>query len=149
MYLNSPKNKDIIAVVGLLDLYGLPIIPDNIYNVDDKVKWGRKHFQDIIGDDRFKMFFSIHEVESWLFSSPSIFPKEVQKSINALSRNPEQINFENPPAERLNAIYNKNLKKGYKKVEYGTQLFECLDPLVVRQKCPYFKQMVDELNSLI
>lgn len=155
LYLQSPDNASIIAVVGLLDLYGLPagFFPGHLKSTADKYDWGVQNVEKQVGDPRFKMFFAVHEFEAWLFSDPSVFPKDVSDSLKAASykpklASPEAINFDEPPAKLLNALY-KNTKRGsYNKVVDARQLFSKLDPEIAAKKCPYLNDMFEKLVTL-
>jgi hypothetical protein len=40
------------------------------------------------------------------------------------------------------------LYKGYKKIVYGSELFDRLDPSVAYSKCPYLAKMLDEMLTM-
>jgi len=61
---------------------------------------------------------------------------------------PEQVNFDEPPAKLLSALYNRRLKQDYKKVTDGKDLFARLDPAVAVNKCPHLKAMLEEMLTL-
>jgi hypothetical protein len=61
---------------------------------------------------------------------------------------PETVNFNEPPSYLLDRLYREALKKKYKKVANGSDLFSKLDPRVVHEKCPYFKYLCDDLVEL-
>lgn len=149
MHLDGPKQADIIAVVGLLDLYGPDFYPTDKVTTDQRYVWGKAHFEQEVGRDRFRMFFAVHEFEAWLLSQPDIFPRDVKNALpSAKTSQPEQVNFNEPPAKLLDRIYKRVTKKNYKKTTYGKQLFPKLDPLLAVPKCPYLKAMLDELLLL-
>jgi hypothetical protein len=148
MFLDGPKRGDIIAVIGLLDLYGPDFYPDDVATVKDRYDWGVAYFQKEVARDRFRMFFAVHEFEAWLLSQPDIFPKQVKSAFSGKISQPEQVNFHEPPAKLLNRIYKQRLKREYKKTTYGRELFAKLDPGVAVAKCPYLKGMLDEILSM-
>ena len=149
MHLAGPKQAEIIAVVGFLDLYGPDFYPQNKTTTDERYEWGKSHFEQEVGRDRFRMFFAVHEFEAWLLSQPDIFPRDVKNALpNAKTSQPERVNFNEPPAKFLDRIYKQVTKKNYKKTTYGKQLFPKLDPLVAAPKCPYLKAMLDEMLQL-
>ncbi len=149
MYVNEPKQAEIIAVVGLLDLYGPDFYPTDRITAEERYSWGKSHFENEVGLERFRMFFAVHEWEAWLLSQPNIFPREVQNALpNAKISQPERINFNEPPAKFLDRIYRQAIGKNYKKTTYGKQLFPKLDPSVAVLKCPYLKAMLDEMLLL-
>ena len=61
---------------------------------------------------------------------------------------PEQVNFIEPPAKLLDALYKRRLKQNYKKVTDGKDLFAQLDPAIAVEKCPYLKAMLEEMLTL-
>jgi hypothetical protein len=149
MHLEGPNQAEIIAVVGLLDLYGPEFYPPDKSTAEDRYAWGKAYFEQEVGLARFRMFFAVHEFEAWLLSQPDIFPKEVKNAMpNAKTSLPERVNFNEPPAKFLDRIYKQATKKNYKKTTYGKQLFPKLDPSLAAAKCPYLKAMLDEMLQL-
>ncbi len=61
---------------------------------------------------------------------------------------PEQVNFVEPPAKLPNALYKRRLKRDYKKVTDGRDLFAQLDPAIAVSKCPHLKAMLEEMLTL-
>jgi hypothetical protein len=98
--------------------------------------------------DRFRMFFAVHEFEAWLLSQPDIFPREVRASLEGKVPQPENVNFDQPPAKLLDHLYKQKTKRNYKKTTYGKQLFSKFDPAVAATKCPYLQDMLNELLRL-
>lgn len=148
MHLEGPKNAEIIAVVGLLDLYGPDFYPTDKTTAQERNDWAIRHFESLVGREKFRMFFAFHEFEAWLLSDPQIFPATVRQALPRKSAQPEKVNFTEPPAKLLNAIYQKQLKRDYKKTVNGPELFSRLDPSLAVQKCPYLKLMLAEMLKL-
>jgi hypothetical protein len=147
-YLRQDKSGEIIAMIGLRDLYGAEF-PAQETSVEDRYAWGVDHHQRYIGDPRFRMFFAVHETEAWLFSQPRIFPDKVRRRIKTpWTQRPEQVNFNDPPAIRLDSIYLAELNRGYVKTRDGANLFAQLDPEEAYVKCPHLKLMLDTLLDL-
>jgi hypothetical protein len=146
MHLEGPKQVEVIAVVGLLDLYGPDFWPPDKTSVDERYVWGKAHLEREVDHERFCMFFAVHEFEAWLLSQPEIFPRSVASALPAAkTAQPERVNFNEPPAKLLDRVYTQATKKNYKKTTYGKQLFAKLDPMVAAQRCPYLKAMLDEM----
>jgi len=145
-YLDDPPHNDIIAVVSLLDLYGPTIYPPHAESAADREQWGREHVEGKVKHEKFRHFFAVHETEAWLLSQPEVFPSSIRK--NLPSKPPEQVNFDEPPAYLLDRLYKQATGKKYKKVVYGRQLFEKLDPNVAYTKCPKLKALLDEMLKL-
>lgn len=148
MHLEGPKSDEIIAVLGLLDLYGPNFYPTDKTTADERYVWAKAHFEDEIRHSKFRMFFAVHEIEAWLFSDPTIFPQAIRKALPKSIAHPERVNFDEPPAKLLDRIYMKQTKRHYKKTTHGKQLFEKLDPKTAAEKCPYLHEMLRGMLEL-
>ena len=156
MVKDSPKKaqlhlskSDVIAVVALLDLYGPTLnYPTDCKTASEKVEWARVNLQSKVDDVRFRQHFAVHDVEAWILSQPDVLPLAVQKKLPGKTEKPETVNFDEPPAYLLKRLYEETTKGSYKKVTYGVDLFRKLDPQVVREKCPYFRKLADDLVDL-
>lgn len=148
MHLEGPKQGEIVAVLGLLDLYGPNFYPNEATTAKERHDWGVEHFEKEVGLDRFRIFFAVHEFEAWLLSQPDIFPQSIKAGLLAKIAQPEAVDFDEPPAKLLDRIYKQKTKRNYKKTTYGKQLFTKLDPTVAVGKCPYLNAMLGEMLSL-
>ena len=147
LYLKGPKHQDVIAVIGLLDLYGLNF-PSHLSNAQERYDWAKQDLQKRVRHPRFRQFFAVHELEAWLLSDPGIFPSQVKKAILTAAANPESVNFNQPPAKLLKKLYSERLKRDYRKILDGSDLFSRLDPEIAGRKCPRLKEMLDEMLRL-
>lgn len=141
------KETDVIAVISLLDLYGLDFYPKHLTTVDERYEWAKKHIEERVGDSRFRQFFAVHEVEAWLLSDSTLFP-EIKSGFPGRAEHPETVNFNEPPAKLLDRLYRQRLGRSYKKVTNGKELFDQLSPEIAVQKCPRLKEMLDEMLKL-
>ncbi|MBI4332571.1 MAG: DUF4276 family protein [Chloroflexi bacterium] len=141
MYLSS---RDVIAVVALLDLYGPQIYPQHIDTASQRYDWAKHDLERKVGDARFFQFFVVHEVEAWLLSDQSIFPRDIAATVARLQR-PEEVDFEEPPAKLLKRLYKASSGHAYKKVTQGQQLFKKLDPAIAYNQCPRLKDLLDKM----
>src|SRR5262249_4590015 len=91
---------------------------------------------------RFAHFSVIHELEAWLLSDISVFPREIRATLEKLP-SPERVNFDAPPSVVLERAYSKHLRRDYKKVVDGRILFPKLNVALVLAKCPSFAAIVD------
>lgn len=145
-HLDGKAGKDIIAAVGLLDLYGPAFYPVDKQSTTEKLAWAKAHFEQMVGHERFSQHFAVHEVEAWLIAHPKIFPRAVQDAIRGKSSRPEAINFDEPPAKLLDRLYRERLKRhGYNKLQDGLNLFAELDPETARAACPQLTGLLDYL----
>jgi len=142
------KETDVIAVISLLDLYGPTFYPDHLTAASERYDWAKKHMEERVGQDKFRQFFAVHEVEAWLLSDLTLFPKEIKSGFPGKAKNPETVNFNEPPARLLDRLYGDRLKRSYKKVTQGKELFDRLSPETARNKCPRLTEMLDEMLKL-
>ncbi|MEX1096085.1 MAG: DUF4276 family protein [Planctomycetales bacterium] len=147
LQLDGPSSSEIVAAVGLLDLYGPHFYPSHLATAKERYEWGVAHFEKQVGRERFRMFFAVHEYEAWLLSQPDHFHPHVKPAV-AKVKLPEAVNFDEPPAKLMARLYLQHTKRTYKKTTHGRQLFETLDPQIAADKCPYLKRMLEELLKL-
>jgi hypothetical protein len=146
--LGERGNKDIVACVGLLDLYRFRAFPKDVQSVEDRYVWAQKSVEDSVERSRFHMYFAVHEFEAWLLSQSDIFDPTLRSDIEKLGDRPEAVDFQNPPARRLDTFYMGKLKRKYVKTLDGNRLFGRLDPEKARRKCPYLRSMLDDLLQM-
>jgi hypothetical protein len=143
------RNPEVIAVIALLDLYGPTIYPANCTTVDERFKWAKAHLEKQVGEPaRFRQYFAVHDVEAWILSQPEVLPVAVRRKLPGKAAKPETVNFDEPPADLLNKLYEEATGRSYKKRTYGEALFRELDPQTVCDKCPYFKIFAEDLVGL-
>ncbi|MFM8333787.1 MAG: DUF4276 family protein [Candidatus Methylumidiphilus sp.] len=149
LHLCGPKGGDIIAVISLLDLYGPTFdYPKDKTSPDEKYDWAKQNIEKQVGQDRFFQFFAVHEVEAWLLSDPRLFPLEIQSAFPSKIKLPETVNCNEPPAKLLERLYPLHIRRKYKKVTNGKDLFDKLDPNIAYDKCPNLKAMLDKMLEL-
>ncbi len=148
MFIEEEDSGDLVAVIGLLDLYGLPDRCMTQGSVDTRYYTARDTIESEVDQGRFHQFFAVHETEAWLLAQPALFPAPVHDKIEALARPPEEIDFEQPPSKRLVQFYGMTLHKRYKKAVDGPLLFADLDPTEAVAKCPYLKRMLEKILEL-
>jgi len=144
LYLSATEGGDIIAAIGLIDLYGPTIYPQSITAAAQRYSWARDYFSKLVGNPRFRQHFAVHETEAWLLSDPSIFPFKLPANRGA----PETIDFDEPPAKFLDKLYQTHLKQSYKKVVDGYNLFQKLSPETAVSKCPYLHALLLDMLHL-
>jgi len=145
LYLNSPKAEEIIAVVSLLDLYGPTFYPPHLNDAGERYEWAKTDIEREVGHPKFRQFFAVHETEAWLLSQPELFPSEVRGGFPGRIAQPETVNFNEPPSQLLSRLYADRLRRTYKKVVNGTELFERLDPQVAYNRCPRLRGLLEEM----
>jgi len=147
MYLDGP-DKNVIAVIGLLDLYGPEFYPTHCTSADERVVWATGDLEKKVNHERFKMFFAVHEVEAWLLSDPQVLPITVQNALPQSILDPEKVNFNEPPSKLLDRLYWQMNHRTYKKVVHGKALFARVDPNIAYERCPRLKEMLDHMLAL-
>ncbi|MDY7076170.1 MAG: DUF4276 family protein [Chloroflexota bacterium] len=151
LYLAS---EDVVAVIGLLDLYGLPKrVQQNFARdatVDEKVSSARRQIVNLISvdiRDRFRQHFAVHEIEAWLLAEPDRLPRGIALT-SYQKDHPETVDFDTPPSRLLNREWRRLFKRNYKEVTEMRNRLPTLDPDKVYQKCPHFREMMDEMLQL-
>ena len=147
-YLTSSTTEDVLGVVGLLDLYGPTFYPDDTSTANDRVEWASTHIERLVGHQRFRQFFAVHEIEAWLLSQPDIFQNDVQKLFPRTTKTPESVNWDNPPSHMLDHLFKRATRRKYKKIVHGCNLFAKLDPDVAYAKCPNLKRLLDAMLEI-
>ncbi len=146
--LSGKGGADVVAAIGLLDLYGLSFCPADRKTVEARKAWAKEHLEKRVGNPRFRQHFAIHETEAWLLAHRENLPPEVQKALPGKAARPETVNFDEPPGKLLVRLYQEKLRRGYKKVIDGTNLFQALSPDRAYEKCPALKALLDDMLSL-
>jgi hypothetical protein len=147
--LSGKAGADVVAGIGLLDLYGPDFYPKSAATPADRYSWAKKHLEDKVGHSRFRQHFAVHETEAWLLAAPEILPREVRTALPPRSARPEEVNFDEPPAKLLARLYQEKLSRSYKKVIDGGDLFRTLPPEQAVEKCPNLKVLLNEMLELV
>lgn len=146
--LSARDADEIVAVIGLLDLYGLPADWQLGSSSDDRHRQVKAKIEGQVSDRRFRQFFAVHESEAWLLSDVAVFPTAAQPRLRSLGARPERVDLDHGPARRIDDAYLRELNRGYRKVTDGQTLFSKLEPAAVLDKCPYFRAMIEEMVEL-
>lgn len=146
--LSGKSGADVVGAFGLLDLYGPTFYPPHRTTVEDRYAWAKADIEEKVGHPLFRQHFAVHETEAWLLSEPSLFPQPVRAALPGRCDRPETVNFDEPPAKLLERLYRDKLRRSYKKVTDGANLFGRLDPQVIRSKCPHARELLDDMLEL-
>jgi hypothetical protein len=146
--LSGKLGADVIAAIGLLDLYAPTFYPPDKKTAAKRYDWAKEHLEQRVGHPRFRQHFAIHETEAWLLAHPGILPREVKDALPGRSSRPETVNFDEPPAKLLSRLYREKTGRSYKKVIDGTSLFGSLSPDQAYEKCPALKALLDDMLHL-
>ena len=103
---------------------------------------------------RFIPHFSMHEFEALLFSNASILAESLKipankfdAILNQYENDPEQINSNNHPSQRIKVLYN-NYEQKYDKHEMGIDILEKIPIDEIRKKCQLFGEWLTKLEKL-
>jgi hypothetical protein len=143
--LSGKSGTEVIAAIGLLDLYGPTFYPKGLVTSEQRYSWAKKWLETKVDHGQFHQHFAVHETEAWLLADPDILPLEVRRSLPRKSRQPEQVNFNEPPAKLLERLYRQTLRETYKKVIDGYDLFGRLNPSTAFEKCPHLAAMLNDM----
>jgi hypothetical protein len=146
--LGGKVGTDVIAGIGLLDLYGPTIYPPDKTAANERYEWAKVWFEQKVNHPRFRQHFAVHETEAWLLAEPRILPGAVEKSLPGKCARPESVNFNEPPAKLLERLYKEKLGRPYKKLIDGANLFAELSPDTAQAKCPYLGRLLQDMLSL-
>lgn len=151
-------DSDVVAVTSMLDYYALP---RDFPGKDDlpagdcfrKVEHLEDRLYNEISDRRFIPYFSLHEFEALVFTSPdeigAAFPDEVIKDkiedINSRVNSPEEIDDgkKTHPSARL-----INLIPSYRKALHGPVITERIGLTAMRANCLHFTGWITKLEQL-
>lgn len=146
--LSGKVGQDVIAGIGLLDLYGPTFYPSGVSTVAGRYSWAKRHIEEMVGQRKFRQYFAVHETEAWLLADPSILPGQVKNALPGSCEEPEKVDFIEPPSKLLTRLYRSALNQAYKKVTDGANLFQALDPATAYPKCPYLRRLLDDMVAL-
>lgn len=147
--LSGKAGADVVAGIGLLDLYGPDFYPKSATTPADRYSWAKKHLEEKVDHPRFRQHFAVHETEAWLLAAPENLPREVRTALPPRSTRPEEVNFDEPPGKLLGRLYREKLSRSYKKVIDGGDLFRALPPEQAAEKCPHLKSLLNEMLELV
>lgn len=146
--LSGKAGSDVIAGVGLLDLYGPTFYPGRLKTAAERYHWAKEHLEQQVAHPRFRQHFAVHETEAWVLAQPEILPSEIRRGLPGGSTQPEAVNLDEPPAKLLARLYRQKLGKSYRKVIDGADLFQSLAPERAAERCPHLRLMLEEMLAL-
>lgn len=143
----------------IFDYYGIhPTFKDHLTQaqttLEDRISSIQNRFEQEIDDPRFKFRLQVHELEAYLFSSPTIMAthfneqeklERLNSILSTFNDNPELINDDpqTAPSKRL-----KNLFPGFGKTTDGIVIAEKTGISTIRERCGYFNEMCQLFDDL-
>ena len=147
LYLTGKHKDDIIAAVGLLDLYGPAIFPSDL-SFTKRAAWGKNDIERRVGQPKFRQYFAVHETEAWFLAHKEILPEGVRKALPNRCEQPETVNSNEPPSKLLGRLYRDRVNRDYRKTIDGRNLFLKCNPMIVAERCPHFAQLLTDMENL-
>ena len=91
----------------------------------------------------------IHEVDAWILADEQVIAQRLKIKNIPSWQQPENVNDEKPPSKVLQELFRTRspLKKRYSKYKDGVDMLEKVDWQKIYDKCPAFKQLVDDLRN--
>ncbi len=144
-------------VTTMLDFYALPLDFPNRHsqcgNPHEKVSSVEDAFNRDINNPRFFSYFSLHEFEGLLFSSPLVIARTLNETgkesilrrIRDSFPTPEDIN-DNPetaPSKRICKEFPR-----YEKVFHGAAIANRIGIDLMRRECPHFNEWLTRIEQL-
>ena len=157
------RDTSVVLVTTMLDYFELPktfpgydeLPAGSCY---ERVAFLEQRFQVDIGHQRFLSYLSLHEFEALLFASPEQIDAEFSKAeklselreIMAAFKSPEEINNEDPPGKRLEALYpgEMGVYRAYKKKTDGPLIAGQIGLATIRAQCRHFDEWLTRLETL-
>ena len=143
--LSGRAGADVIAGIGLLDLYGPTFYPNGVQSAPDRYAWAKRTIEKSVGHPKFHQYLAVHDTEAWLLAEPDNLPPAVRSALPGGCALPETVDFDEPPAYLLDRLYREGVGRPYRKVTDGADLFALLSPEVARTKCSYLRILLDEI----
>lgn len=163
---NHLKQRKDTFVTTMIDYYGLdsqwPGYRDslNLSTVEAKARKLIEATQEAVNercgalrsDMRFIPYFSMHEFEALLFSSPRALARELSVDLEKIHEilrkygTPESINTtrERIPSRQLDAL----VEGKFQKTSVGIQIAQTIGIPAMREKCPHFNVWISQLAAL-
>jgi hypothetical protein len=141
--LSGKAGADVIAGIGLLDLYGPTFYPNGVQSAADRYTWAKRHIERAVNHPKFHQYLAVHDAEAWLLAEPDNLPPAVRSALPGGCTQPESVDFDEPPAYLLDRLYREKVGRPYRKVTDGAELFASLAPEVAMGKCPSLRALLD------
>jgi len=143
--LSGKAGADVVAGIGLLDLYGPTIYPNGVQTAADRCAWMKRHIEKAVNHRNLHQYLAVHDAETWLLAEPGNLPPAVRSVLPGGCNQPETMNFNEPPAYLLDRLYRERIGRPYRKVTDGAELFAALAPDVAMAKCPSLRTLLEEM----
>jgi uncharacterized protein YeeX (DUF496 family) len=147
-------NEKYKAIFTLIDLYGSNrVMFDKFDDLDIKISKMKKWIEDKFDNyvlKRLHPHLAVHETEAWFLANEEILTEILHVKIQKF-HNPETINFEEHPSKRINKLFQKNLKRGYRKGGINGDDRKILEKMSLKETlktCPNLRLLYDDLKNI-
>jgi hypothetical protein len=141
------------VVFCLVDYYHYPL-PEDSRNLPTAQRLSaiKSNVTQRIDDSRrgaVRCHVAVHELEAWILADEEALSRRLKVTNLSPWPHPESVNDMRPPFKVLEELFRTRspLKKRYVKPKDGIDLLMKADWQKVYNKCPTFKQLVDELRE--
>lgn len=144
-------DQDVLAVFTLIDLQGMTRITHQRHDsLELKIAHVRDWLRSQVNHARANEFFPyvcVHQTEAWILAEGHALAARLRDSGIEPDPNAELKNFQNPPSDRLNALFLRVKGRRYNKTIDGTPLFKAMEFQPVYNSCQYFQEFYDDLKA--
>jgi hypothetical protein len=143
--------QEVLAVFTLVDLQGTTqVVHQPQDDPDAKVQRVRAWLRGQVVHARSGEFFPcvcVHQTEAWILAEGHALAARLRDAGIEPDPNAELKNFQNPPSDRLNALFLRVKGRRYNKTIDGTPLFKAMEFQPVYNSCQYFQEFYDDLKA--
>ena len=141
------------VVFGLIDFYrcGLHFVRPKAQDTDTlarRVEHLESQIHELIPTGcrrHFHQHFAVHEIEAWILSDEEPLHKRLGDSQLGPWPRPEEVNLNKSPSTQIMELYWNKRRESYQKTTDGENLLRKANPDRIYEKCPYFREFVDEV----
>ena len=137
------SEHDVTGVVALIDVKAPPTKNRRSFQTaDDALDWLRA----LSSDSRYRGHVALHDFEAWLLPYWDDICKRLKRHQAAPGPNPERVNLDSPPSQRLAELYRLAGRGKYNKPRDGAAILKGKDLTIAAGQCLQLKAF---LNSLL
>ncbi len=149
LYLQDDKVISVFTLVDLcrFKLNELSAIPEKPNRIEAAKRWFIDKI-DVTFRARFFPHFAVYEIETWILAEGHALSARLRDNSIKPNPNAEDLNDQDTPKSRLNRLFKKYGKHGYREIFDGTALFGKMKFDVVYCSCPNFRAFFDDLRRV-
>jgi len=139
----------VIGVFTLIDLYGMSRVTHSHQDTLDKkverVKEWLRNGVSGVAEDFFRPHVCVHEIEAWFLAEGEALRKRLRAARLDPLYNAEELDFDNPPKNRLTLLFRQHLVRRYEENNDGQPLFKALAHSALYERCRYYREFYEDL----